>query len=110
MPHIVQEFYCNKCPGYVTVRLQTDFNRRVLLVCPKCQRKHQRVVKDGILYDVGKVNNEGNIEEIHIPLSGWSETARTTKMVGRVIRDGVPIHDPRDLIESSWFDRYGDRT
>lgn len=111
----VQEFHCNKCPGYVIVRLNMDLNRRVLLVCPMCGRRHQRQIRNGVLYDVNKFNDESNIEEIHVPKSAFSKKPRTHAMeeaskrngLWQTLRDGAVIDSPRSLIEESWFDRYG---
>lgn len=111
-----QEFYCNKCNGYIVVRLNMEINRRVLMVCPMCGRKHQRQVRNGVLFDTNKFTDESKIEEVHVPKSAYSKTERTkvmeevSKRSGRWqdVRGGVVIDTPRTLIEESWFDRYGD--
>lgn len=118
MPKIVQEFYCRGCEGYIIVPLSQDFNRRVLVVCPKCGRKHQREVRQGVLYDVNKFSDESKIEEVYVPQSAWNKNPcshlqeEASKKFGswHNFRGGAVIETPRDLIEEAWFDRYGNRT
>ena len=45
------EFYCHHCNGYITVGLDMSLNGNHVVKCPKCQHKHYRVIKDGVITD-----------------------------------------------------------
>ncbi len=61
MAMVYQEFYCASsgggCGGYITFPLNPAINGIIELVCPKCSHEHQRMIKNGILTDVGRYQN-----------------------------------------------------
>lgn len=114
--HSFQEFRCNKCPGFFVVRLNTAIQGKVLLVCPKCGRKHQRDVIKGIIVDVGKQSDESKIPEIMVPKAAFSKQAKTKLLenANRTLytydprnRDGAPINSASDLVDPLDFTLYG---
>lgn len=115
MTYKYQEFKCNKCPGFWVLRLHRKMQGKVLLVCPKCGRRHQRDVIEGVIKDVGKQSNEGNIQEIISPTSCFREQP-VTKLLqeaheylpayDRTNRNGSLIKQPDDLVDPSLFSKY----
>ncbi len=75
---VYQEFYCNDCPppgGFIMAPLDVSLNHKVVVVCPKCGRKHPRKIQDGHIYDQGTDGEK--VEEILVPKSAWSSIPRT---------------------------------
>jgi hypothetical protein len=81
---MVQEFYCNDCDdreGYFRVRLQVGYNRNVLVVCPKCGRKHPRRIVSGHIVGDGNFDPATDpYDEIHVPISAWTPHPITVAM------------------------------
>lgn len=73
---VYQEFYCASsgggCGGYITVRLNMAINGVVEVVCPKCQHKHQRRIKDGVLTDDGRYS-QSPTQELCPTIAAWSK-------------------------------------
>lgn len=117
---IWQEFYCGECKGYFRVKLNMALTIGVEMVCPKCQHKHHRFIKEGVIYENGRSYN-GAKEEICPPLSAYSKEPLTAKMQSATgwgdRRDGVKIEKEEDLnarspiadamIKERWFELYG---
>ncbi len=110
---IWQEFYCNDCDHYMRVKLNMALNISVKVVCPNCQRKHPRSIKNGIIVDDGCGSNG---EEILVPKSACSKESLHAKM-RKNARDGLMISKEGDLnqrhpssdaiIKERWFELYG---
>ena len=108
MASVYQEIHCTTsgqgCGGYILVKINVDLNRRITLVCPKCQHKHRRNVRNGQIIEEGR-HAGGSEEELYPTLAAWSETPRT-KCMQQVIekkqydkeRDGVVIKKSDDFI------------
>lgn len=94
---IRQEFWCNDCDGAFFANLSLGLNKKVLVVCPKCGRKHPRSIKDGIIVDAGGRDGEG--EEILTTMATYSKTSRTAAMREKAdkypSRGGVPFDAER---------------
>lgn len=80
---ITQEFYCAKsgggCGGYIRVRLNMALNGPVEIACPKCNHKHRRILRDGVLYDSFGGDDRYDKEptqEICPTLAAWTKKAR----------------------------------
>lgn len=106
-----QEFYCNDCNGFFTVKINLALNQQILLCCPgpDCTRKHPRNIKNGIIYEGGR---EDHGEEIIVPKSAYSKKPLTKAMLERYKpRGGVAIteRDPMAdaIIRDSWIERFG---
>ena len=127
MASVWQEIHCTGsgggCGGFVLVKLDVSLNRRVSLVCPKCQHKHRRAIKDGQVVEEGRFAGDEQ-EDLCPTIASWSETPRT-KCMQKVIenkdfrkeRDGAVIKKPADFIappfdaaqailRESWTDRF----
>lgn len=117
MAAVWQEFYCNDCHGYIKCKINMHLNQTVVVVCPKCGRKHPRVIKNGHIVEDG-YGNGSNTNEICPTMSAYSKEPFTQKMrdLRYNARDGVKIEDEpgkkRDpasdqIIQDSWFERFG---
>ena len=127
MASVWQEIHCTGsgggCGGFVLVKLNVSLNRRVTLICPKCQHQHRRCIKDGQVVEAGRFDGDAQ-EELCPTLAAWSQTPRTkcmqkvvkTKDFGKE-RDGAVIKDRTDFIappcdeaqtilRESWTDRF----
>ena len=53
------EFWCAECQHYIYLKLNTQLQGNHVVVCPKCQHKHYRLVENGIItsdrYTEGRV-------------------------------------------------------
>tara|TARA_Y100000310_G_scaffold328692_1_gene397228 strand:- start:1018 stop:1386 length:369 start_codon:yes stop_codon:yes gene_type:complete len=113
---VFQEFYCNKsgegCGGYFTVKLNVAINGVVKMVCPKCQHKHQRTIKDGKILVAGRYGKE-TTDEIHTTMAAWSKKPKTVAMQDSYDpRDGAIIKSDADIIaqhtlKNSLRERFG---
>ena len=118
---IWQEFFCGECTGYFRVRLNMALNMGVEMVCPKCNHKHHRFIKNGVIFENGRDSNSAK-EEICPPISAYSKEPFTAKMRDkssqyRAGRDGAVIEKESDLnqrnpmadalIKERWFEIYG---
>jgi hypothetical protein len=114
MSKVFQEFYCGNCQGYISVRLNMELNRVVEVVCPNCEHKHKRCIKDGQIFERGRENNSP-LEEICPPKSAYYKTAKTSKMLNakgfNQRRDGVIFEEKqpveRPFLLGRWFERFG---
>lgn len=81
MAKVLQEFYCNKCNGFFTVKLSVGHDRDIKLKCPGpgCTREHPRAIKDGKIYERAN-RNENATEIIIVPKSAYSKKPVTAKM------------------------------
>ena len=113
-----QEFYCNTsgggCGGYVLVKLNMALNRCVTVVCPKCQHNHQRAIVNGELHENGRFATNSK-EEIHPPLSAWSEKSLISEKLRQANsdRDAVNLEKLRPeelqaamILRQSWIERH----
>jgi len=114
---ICQEFYCAKsgggCGGYVTIRLNMAINGVVEIVCPKCNHKHQRNIKEGVLTNDGRYTITPT-QEIIPTIAAWHKKAKHSESQKRVgskkEREAVVIEDdPQALafLKDRWFEIYG---
>lgn len=101
-----QEFYCNDCDGYIRVRLNMAINAAVVVVCPKCNRKHPRIIKDGKIFDTYNAQDERYREEICPTMSAYSKTPFSANIKAHA-RDGAVITAPREPMYDRWFEIYG---
>jgi hypothetical protein len=112
-----QEFYCGECDGYFDVKLNMGLNYEVEVVCPNCEHKHRRCIKDGQIFESGRYNSAIK-EEIISTKAAYHKKPRTKAMnnaskdsrwSGR--RDGVVITDPsRDFLKASWYEKFSGRS
>lgn len=89
-----QEFYCNDCDGWISIKLNVSINHSVQIVCPGpgCTRKHPRKIENGKIITGGGTYGE----EIYPPPSAYSKTPRA-KGAFRGSRDGIVLEeDKRD--------------
>lgn len=49
MARVLCEFYCTECYGYVYCFLNTALDGNHIVICPACQHKHYRVVRQGVI-------------------------------------------------------------
>ncbi len=112
MNRMLQEFFCSGCKGFIRVNLNLAL-RQIIVVCPKCDRKHTRYVTDGRITDqyVAKQHNIGarEVEEIMPTRAAWSDTPHTQRMReaeakgikkevhNSIERNGVPLDVERWL-------------
>lgn len=120
MDKIWQEFYCGECKGFFCVKLNLALTSGVEMVCPNCKHKHHRFIREGVIFETGRSDNEPK-EEICPPLSAYSKEPLTAKMKNatgfRSRRDGAKIEKEGDLnqhslaakalIKERWFDIHG---
>jgi hypothetical protein len=126
-PKVWQEIHCpvsgGGCGGFILVKLDVSINRRVTLICPKCNHEHLRCVVDGLVVEKGRYDGKAQ-EELCPTIAAWSEHPRTvcmrqvvTKKCFHGERDGVAIKSDKDLIapptdtaelilRESWTDRF----
>jgi len=73
---VYQEFYCAEsgggCGGYITVRLNMALNGVVEVICPNCDHKHQRMLKDGALKEQGR-HTDKPTQELMPTIAAWSK-------------------------------------
>jgi hypothetical protein len=43
------EFWCAECQHYIYLKLNTQLQGNHVVICPKCQHKHYRLVENGII-------------------------------------------------------------
>jgi hypothetical protein len=79
MSRVIQEFYCHGCDGYFLVNLNTELNYKAKINCPNCGRRHDRIIKNGLIYDKDSQNCGGD-QEIITQKSTYSKTPRTSQM------------------------------
>lgn len=96
-----QEFYCNDCCGYFTVKLNMNINDiTVEMKCPNCGRKHPRTIKDGVLHDGASGAYK---EEIIVPKSAYHKEP-LHKKIKREARNGEVIESHNDLVRDAYMD------
>ena len=63
MDNIVrQELHCHNCNCYVQFDVDLNFNGNHVLICPKCEHEHCRVVENGVITnDRWDRRNETNV-------------------------------------------------
>lgn len=119
MASIHQELHCPKsgggCGGYFIFKLSAGYDRRVAIICPKCQHEHRRNVVNGQIVEQGRFNGE-IVEKIFLMPSAWSKEPRTSELPNRVLRerDAVVIKDTSDppvdmaqvILRQSWIERH----
>jgi hypothetical protein len=76
------------------VKLNMAINYSVAVACPMCGRKHERTIRDGVIFDGTKTENYK--EEICPPKSACSKEPRAVKMKAYE-RNGVVIKGSEDL-------------
>lgn len=104
---VCQEFYCNDCDGFIRVKLNTELNYSVVVVCPSCGRKHPRTIENGYIYDRGSRN--GTAEEICPPKSAYSKTSISANM-RKHERHGIELtSEERQPMYERWMELYGDK-
>lgn len=100
MSRVVQEFYCatsgGGCGGFIVFPLNIAIDGVVEVVCPKCNHKHQRKIKDGVLTDDGRYDSSVT-QEVTPTLAAWSKEAKHPESRKRVAtsneRKAVVIED-----------------
>lgn len=113
MARVWQEFYCNDCDGYIDVKINISINQDVLVKCPNCGREHPRTIKNGVIYERGQYESR-YCEKITPVKAAYHKDPKTIRMKTQETtcysrRDGVTVESPRDLINESWFERYGNK-
>lgn len=125
MARVFQEFYCTTsgggCGGYFTIPINTMINGVVEVVCPKCQHKHQRVIKNGEIIEEGRGNGKPT-QEIIGTMSAYSPSSRfgsllisaKQKLGLKNERDGLVVtkddEERRKLISERWFEIHGSKS
>jgi hypothetical protein len=95
-----QEFYCNDCQGYFTVKINLALSCRIKLECPNCKHQHPRVVKDGKIFE----HAEGvpNYEEVIVTTkSNYSKEPKHAK-IKRDARNGE-VFDSADSARDAYM-------
>lgn len=110
-----QEFYCNDCDGYIRVKLNMALNIAIEVVCPNCERKHPRSIRNGLIYEGG---NDSSKEEIMVPKSAYSKESLHAKM-RKHARDAIAFEKEGDIskrhpaadaiLKERWFEIFGGR-
>lgn len=117
MARVYQEFYCASsgggCGGFVTVRLNMALQGVVEIICPKCEHKHQRNIKDGVLTGDGR-HSSNVTQEIMPTIAAWSKTAKHPESIRRAEgfqeREAVVIEDDpvaRRFLKDRLFEVFG---
>lgn len=71
------EFWCTNCSHYLYIKLNTSLDGNHIVVCPQCDHKHYRLVKNGII--TGDRYNEGEaIADEIIPMKSAATKERRT--------------------------------
>ena len=77
---VYQEIYCTTsgggCGGYVVVSINMALNGVHRFVCPKCNHKHQRRIKDGVIMEDGRWERSP-VDEICPTMAAWSEEPKS---------------------------------
>ena len=100
---VYQEFYCHECDGYIRLGISTALNHGFWFECPNCSHKHQRVIRDGQIFENGRFQNEPKFE-IVVPKSAYAKESMTAKMkelTSMQRRDGVVIEN-RSFMNDRW--------
>ena len=122
MSRIYQEFYCASsgggCGGYITVRINMAINGVVEVVCPKCNHKHQRRIKNGALTDDGR-HSDSPTQDICPTIAAWSkepqypESKRKTgdrhERVAQIIETVEDKSQSRGFLRDRIFEIFGGR-
>ena len=119
MSQIAQEFYCAKsgggCGGFITFPLNMEINGVVEVICPKCDHRHQRKIKDGVLTDDGRYETKVT-QEVIPTLAAWSKKAKHPESEKRAgtdrEREAVVIEDDpvaRSFLQDRRFEIFGSR-
>ena len=87
MARIQQELHCPKsgggCGGYFIFKLTTGYDRKVIVVCPKCHHEHTRCVQNGQVVEEGRYNGNKTNEYLRPTIAAWTEKPRTVEIPGR---------------------------
>lgn len=87
---VAQEFYCNHCDGYFLANLNFALNINVAVICPSCEHRHLRQIKDGILMDNDWQSSD---HEIICLKTTYRKTPYTDRMA-KGARSGVALEFP----------------
>lgn len=97
----------------MTIRLNLAINGVVEIICPKCQHKHQRKIRDGVLTDDGRYVSKVT-QEIIPTIAAWHKKAvhpESQKRAGGIKeREAVVIEDDpvaRAMLADRWFEIHG---
>ncbi len=94
---IYQEFYCGECDGFIRLAIHANLNHEFWFECPNCQHKHQRVIRDGVIFEYGRFKDEPKFE-LMVPKSAYSKNPWTKRMKdGGSRRDGA-------LMDERWLE------
>jgi hypothetical protein len=101
MDRVMQEFYCNDCDGYIMIQITANMHdKKVVIVCPECDRKHPRTIKKGQIIDN---SHSSESYEICPVLSAYSKTPRTS--ICKVdARDGAVVQNHDALMAKAILD------
>lgn len=89
MPRDLFEFHCTKsgggCGGYIRIPLQTDDERDVIVICPKCKHEHRRGMKDGEITESrhSTYHDTDRVHKIEPTLAAYSTTPVLEPLVKR---------------------------
>ena len=108
MNSVWQEIHCTTsgsgCGGFFIIKLDVALSGRVTMVCPKCQHRHERCIKNGQIVEEGRHNGDSQ-EDLCPTMAAWSATPRTKCMQDllkkkdwRKERDGAIIRGLEDFI------------
>jgi len=106
---IYQEFYCTVsgggCGGYMTVRLNIAINGVVEVVCPNCNHKHQRNIKNGLLTNQGRYDSAPTQELCPNP-AAWSKVSINSNNDYKKEREAVIIEE-NEYLKDRRFEIFG---
>lgn len=93
---IYQEFYCGECEGFIRLSINSGVNHEFWFECPNCKHQHQRVIRDGRIYENGRFKDEPKFEII-VPKSAYSKEPWTEHMKSKTKyderRDAAPLDE-----------------
>jgi len=100
MDRVYQEFYCGERQGFIRVGIHQGLNHEFWFECPNCKHKHQRVIRNGQIFENGRFGNEPSFE-LTVPKSAYSKEPFTKKM-----KEGKNYTDRRDgaLMDERWLE------
>jgi len=77
------EFWCGMCQHYIYVKLNTGLDGNHIIVCPICDHRHYRLVKNGIITADRFVEGDGITDEI-IPMKSAAVPANQRRKRGDI--------------------------
>jgi len=115
---IWQEFYCGECQGYIRLQLNPNLNHEFWFECPNCGHQHRRVMRNGMIQENGRHQDEPSYElcptksayskepwtKHFVEATQYSERRDSAVMTQETVRRDAFTEN---LLRDRWLERFG---